>query len=242
MNTLNGVVKTLTCLVIFCIGQVLCAEDVKPRYSMQKSERKLIEHLEHTVYLLCGPDGGAVGVAMRLRNLSEKNAITLDRQEDGNIPFNIHVRDKARKLINQRFGTSLNGGQFSDGDLRHVRWVLKPGESRWFFVALRNLFDPLPTWERLEGCRIDEITIRIHPPAELMIAARKRYSELLAAERKRELPSDRVEIEERTPAIDMPFACELFQNITLTQASLHADAGKAYEEAKREIEKQMPNK
>ena len=48
--------------------------------------------------------------------------------------------------------------------------------------------------------------------------------------------------EERTPAIDMQFACELFQNITLTQASLHADAGKAYEEAKREIEKQMPNK
>ena len=238
MNTLNGVVKTLTCLAVFWIGQVLGAEDGKPRYSMQKSDRKLIEHLEHTVYLLRGPDGGAVGVAMRLRNLSEKDALTLDRQEDGNTPLAVHVRDKAGKLLNQH----VTGVQFPDGGVRHVQWILKPGESRWSFVALRNLLDPLPLGERMEGCTIHEITTRLQPPAELLIAARKRFRELLAAEQKRGFPSDRVEIEERAPAIDTPWGSEVFQKVTLTQASLHADAGKAFEEAKQEIEKQMPAK
>jgi len=45
-----------------------------------------------------------------------------------------------------------------------------------------------------------------------------------------------------SPAIDMPFGSEVFQKVTLTQASLRADAAKAFEEAKREIEKQMPAK
>lgn len=242
MNTLNAVVKTLTCLTIFWIGQVFSAEDGQPRYSMQKSGRKLIEHLEHTAYLLRAPDGGAVGVAVRLRNLSEKDAITLDQRGDKNIPLSVFIYDKARKRLNQRYMNSLNGGPFSDDDLRHVQWILKPGESRWFFVALRNLLDPPPPWERVEGCRIAVITVGIDPPAELMAAARKRIRELLAAERQRAVPSDGTETDERMPAIDSPFHLELFQNVTLTQASLHADAAKAYEEAKREVEKQMPTK
>jgi hypothetical protein len=94
----------------------------------------------------------------------------------------------------------------------------------------------------MERCRIDVTTIRVYPPKELITAAHKRYAKLLVAKRETELPSDRIEIEERTPAIDMPFDGEVFLNVTITKASLHADVGKAFEEAKREIERQTPKK
>ncbi len=219
--------KISFCLALLCLGQPLLAEEAKPGYSLQLPQRRLVEHLEHTVYLLQGPDGGVAGVALRLRNLSESENVTLERQEDGNIPLVIHVMNQGREILTQRMMTSVSGGKFSEGKPRLVHWTLKPGESRWFLLTLRHLFVPLPSWERVVGCSIHVSTSRIEPPAVILAAARNR-----------KLTRDTVDMEARMPGIDVPFASSLFRGVTLTQGSLQADAEKAFAEARRNLEGQ----
>lgn len=198
---------------------------IAPGNSMAKTwEKKRIAHLEHTMHLLCGSDGGLIGAALHMENLSETDSIKLRREEDGNAPLNVSILDEENKQVTLRTTAPMPLDK-PGGSAMKINWTLGPGESRWFFLPVQSLFHSLPSWERIEGCKVVVSAHGIEPPEELLATARKRKAS-----------GDADEMRMNLLGIDESFRPSVFSGVAITKGSLQADAEKAYSEARREID------
>ena len=190
----------------------------------KNADESRIAQLSHTKHLVCAPDGGLIGVALHLQNLSKTESINLRREADGNVPLSVDLLDQERKPVTAR-KTAPMPAEKGAGSGRTVTWTLGPGESRWFFLPLRSLFESLPAWDRLNGCHVIISVKGLEPSQELLAIARAR------------IPSENVtERWMNLPGIDSPFASSFFNGVTITRNSLQANSDNAYAEARRKLE------
>jgi len=197
-----------------------CADGEPNGARFERSAEKRIAHLAHTMHVVCGRDGGLIGVAFHLKNLSAADRVLLRRAADGNVPLEVQLWHE--HVISQHSTAPM---QEEKGGGKDATWLLAPGESRWFFIAARSLFDPLPSWERREGIKL-MVSVRGVDPSPALLETARNYKPTGDA-RERML---------YVLGIDQAFRSSVFGNVVLTQASLQADAEKAFTEARRQFE------